>query len=243
VLWNDLTAAEHLRFYARLRSVSPRHLDKAVGTALAEVNLHKWANVLSGKFSGGMKRRLSVACAMVGNPRIVYLDEPSTGLDPASRRKLWGVISAAKANKAVLLTTHSMEEAEVLCDRIGIMSEGVMKCLDIPAKLKQRYGEGYKLSIHTSDRSKEMSDKVIAFVARVCPDAHLLNDPMGGTSDFELPRDSIKISEIYLEVDKMTETLNILDWGITETTMEEVFLKVSHLDDPRNPGLKSVSKE
>ena len=91
-----------------------------------------------------------------------YLDEPSTGLDPASRRKLWGVISAAKANKAVLLTTHSMEEAEVLCDRIGIMSEGIMKCLDIPSRLKARYGEGYKLSIHTRDRSKDMSDKVRA---------------------------------------------------------------------------------
>jgi len=124
-----------------------------------------------------------------------------------------------------------MEEAEVLCDRIGIMSAGVMKCLDIPAKLKARYGEGYKLSIHTQDRTKEMADKVIAFVQRVCPDAALLNDPMGGTSDFELPRNSVKISEIYLEVDKMTETLGILDWGITETTMEEVFLRVSHMGD------------
>jgi ABC-type multidrug transport system ATPase subunit len=233
VLWNDLTAAEHLKFYARLRGVKPKDLKRAVGTALASVNLHKWANVASGKFSGGMKRRLSVAIAIVGNPRIVYLDEPSTGLDPASRRKLWGVISSAKANKAVLLTTHSMEEAEVLCDRIGIMSEGVMKCLDIPAKLKQRYGDGYKLSIHTKDRSNEMAQRVVAFVSRVCPDATLLNEPMGGTSDYELPKGSIKISDIYLEVDKMIDTLGILDWGITETTMEEVFLKVSNMDDPR----------
>merc|ERR1719506_1847930 len=106
-----------------------------------------------------------------------------------------------------------------------------MKCLDLPAKLKQRYGEGYKLSIHTADRSKAMSDKVGAFVERLCPKATLLNEPMGGTSDFELPRGSVKISEIYLEIDKMIETLGILDWGITETTMEEVFLRISKVDD------------
>ena len=79
VLWNELTAAEHLKFYARLRAVAPKDLRRAVGTALAAVNLHKWANVQSGRFSGGMKRRLSVACSLVGNPRIIYLDEPSTG--------------------------------------------------------------------------------------------------------------------------------------------------------------------
>ena len=74
-----------------------------------------------------MKRRLSVACSLVGLPQVVYLDEPSTGLDPASRRKLWELIAEGKKARSIILTTHSMEEADVLCDRIGIMSRSNMQ--------------------------------------------------------------------------------------------------------------------
>jgi ABC-type multidrug transport system ATPase subunit len=91
----------------------------------------------------GMKRRLSVAISLIGSPKVVYLDEPSTGLDPASRRNLWGVVQAAKAGKAVILTTHSMEEAEVLCDRLGIFINGRLVCIGNPKQLTARYGGYY----------------------------------------------------------------------------------------------------
>ena len=90
-----------------------------------------------------MKRRLSVAISLIGAPKVAYLDEPSTGLDPASRRNLWGVIKEAKAGKAVVLTTHSMEEAEVLCDRLGIFVAGRLVCLGNPKQLTARYGGYY----------------------------------------------------------------------------------------------------
>lgn len=83
-------------------------------------------------FSGGMKRRLSVAISLIGNPLVVYLDEPSTGLDPSSRQLLWDVIKKAKKSKAIVLTTHSMEEAEVLCDRLGIFVQGKLVCVGNP---------------------------------------------------------------------------------------------------------------
>lgn len=79
-----------------------------------------------------MKRRLSVAIALIGDPLVVYLDEPSTGLDPSSRRLLWDVIKKAKKEKAVVLTTHSMEEAEILCDRLGIFVDGRLVCIGNP---------------------------------------------------------------------------------------------------------------
>jgi ABC-type multidrug transport system ATPase subunit len=82
--------------------------------------------------SGGMKRRLSVAIALMGDPLVVYLDEPSTGLDPSSRRLLWDVIKNARKDKAVVLTTHSMEEAEALCDRLGIFVGGRLQCVGNP---------------------------------------------------------------------------------------------------------------
>ena len=87
-----------------------------------------------------MKRRLSVAMALIGTPSVVYMDEPSTGLDPASKRSLWNVIARAKGNKSIVLTTHSMEEAEVLCDRVGVMSFGELQCIGTASELKRRYG-------------------------------------------------------------------------------------------------------
>jgi len=90
-----------------------------------------------------MKRRLSVAISLIGNPRVAYLDEPSTGLDPASRRQLWDVVNHAKRDKAVVLTTHSMEGAEGLCDRLGIFIDGRLVCLGNPKHLTARYGGYY----------------------------------------------------------------------------------------------------
>merc|ERR1719240_668550 len=90
-----------------------------------------------------MKRRLSVANALVGDPKLVFLDEPSTGLDPASRRMLWDVISRTKGQNSILLTTHSMEEADVLCDRLAIMTQGYIQAIGNSPDLKNRFGVGY----------------------------------------------------------------------------------------------------
>lgn len=76
-----------------------------------------------------MRRRVSVAISLVSDPKIVYLDEPSTGLDPENRRQLWDILAACKGKRAIILTTHSMEEADVLCNRIGIVNDGVLRCI------------------------------------------------------------------------------------------------------------------
>ena len=143
VLWNDLTAEEHLLFYGRLKGFSGNVLNKMVKVAMDSVQLGEHRAKLVGMFSGGMKRRLSCACSLIGNPSIVYMDEPSTGLDPASRHRLWSVIQQAKGNKSIVLTTHSMEQADVLCERIAIMSDGFLQCIGTGSELKLRFGEGY----------------------------------------------------------------------------------------------------
>lgn len=97
-----------------------------------------------------MKRRLSVAISLIGSPKVAYLDEPSTGLDPASRRQLWDVVQRAKQDKAIVLTTHSMEEAEGLCDRLGIFIDGRLVCLGNPKHLTARYGGYYVRRFHTN---------------------------------------------------------------------------------------------
>ncbi len=107
-IWEELTAREHLQLFADIKGVSSSLKDQQVDQRLHEVLLFDVGDKEAGKFSGGMKRRLSVAMAMMGDPQIVYLDEPTTGLDPVSRRQIWTTIQNFKKDKVVLLTTHSM---------------------------------------------------------------------------------------------------------------------------------------
>ena len=117
-LWSDLTAKQHLRFFARFKGVTRAQLDPYVQEAIRQFELEHESNKLVGTFSGGMKRRLSVAVSAMGDPKVVYLDEPSTGMDALHRRQVWTVIQKLRRNRLVVLTTHSMEEADVLGDTI-----------------------------------------------------------------------------------------------------------------------------
>ena len=119
---------------------------------LKEMDLKEYENILAGTYSGGNKRKLSVAIAMLGNPPIVFLDEPSTGMDPKARRFMWDVISriaTKRKRSSIILTTHSMEEAEALSTKIAIMVEGVIKCIGSIQHIKNKYGEGYEVEIKT----------------------------------------------------------------------------------------------
>ena len=175
ILWPQLTAREHLEIYSMFKGVwdSKEEIDEILeGVRLSDVQ-HKEC----GKFSGGMKRRLSVAISAVGNPDVVFLDEPTTGMDPMNRKSVWDTIKAFKKNKCVVLTTHSMEEADALGDRIGIMSHGKMIAIGTSLELKSRYGAGYrvKLVCKTASVVKEV-------VARIMPNAKLVDDSAGSLS-------------------------------------------------------------
>lgn len=152
LLWPNLTVKEHLLFYGRIKGYSGRELDKMVQSAADEVGLgtKKDINKKSKHLSGGMRRRLSVAISLVGNPKIIFLDEPTTGLDPENKRQLWNILtnSRDKKKRSILITTHSMEEADVLCSRIGIIAFGMLRCVGPQMRLKKVYGDGYKVHIH-----------------------------------------------------------------------------------------------
>ncbi|KAL3819227.1 hypothetical protein ACJIZ3_005132 [Penstemon smallii] len=223
LIWDTLTGREHLRFYGRLKNLSGSSLKKAVDDSLRGVDLLQDGNKFAGKYSGGMKRRLSVAIALIGNPKIVYLDEPSTGLDPASKNKLWEVILEAKKDRTIILTTHSMEEAERLCDRIGIFADGGFQCLGSSDELKSRYGGSYILTITTTP---EIIEEVQGVIEGLCPGA-TRRYCLSGTQKFELPKTNIKKSEIFGAVKLAKKRFPIQTWGVTETTLEDVFIKVA----------------
>jgi len=145
-----LTARENLQLYGQLKGIPADCLDGMVNETLKEMSLLEYADRLSGGFSGGNKRKLSVGIAMIGGPELIFLDEPSTGMDPVARRFMWDVITRISTQReqcAVILTTHSMEECEALCTRIGIMVGGRLRCLGAAQRLKSRFGLGYQLEI------------------------------------------------------------------------------------------------
>lgn len=149
-LFDGLTAREHLRLYAQMKGVKPSSIESQVNSKIMEMGLTEYADRTSNGYSGGNKRKLSVALAMIGEPSLVFLDEPSTGMDPMARRFMWEVICdiVTKREKcSLILTTHSMEECEALCSRVGIMVGGVLRCLGSCQRLRSRYGLGYQIEI------------------------------------------------------------------------------------------------
>ena len=154
--FQNMTGREHVQLYAAIKGVPQSEVESAVSSKLSEVGLSEFdSNRLSQGYSGGMKRKLSVACATIGQPQIVFLDEPSTGMDPVARRDMWAVISemvsggnmADEDRTSVILTTHAMEECEALCPKIGIMANGRLRCVGSAQHLKNRFGQGFQVEM------------------------------------------------------------------------------------------------
>ncbi|XP_052725628.1 ABC transporter A family member 7 isoform X3 [Vigna angularis] len=225
LLWDNLTGREHLLFYGRLKNLRGSVLTQAVEDSLKDLNLFHGgvADKQVGKYSGGMKRRLSVAISLIGDPKIVYMDEPSSGLDPASRKRLWSVVKHAKQNRAIILTTHSMEEAEALCDRLGIFVNGSLQCVGNAKELKARYGGTYVLTVTTSS---EHEKDVENMVQKLTPNANKIYH-LSGTQKFELPKEDVRISDVFQAVDVAKRKFTVSAWGLVDTTLEDVFIKVA----------------
>ncbi|KAG2490617.1 hypothetical protein HYH03_011009 [Edaphochlamys debaryana] len=223
LLWDQLTGEEHLLFYGRLKGLKGEELTSAVASGLKSVNLfaNKVGEKQSQKYSGGMKRRLSVAISFIGAPAVVYLDEPSTGLDPASRRNLWDVVRRNKASRAIILTTHSMEEAEILCDRLGIFVDGQLVCVGAPREITARYA-GYLVFTITVAHGHE--DAAAALVRQMSPNARLTYH-LGSTSKYELPTTDVTLAGVFDAMAAAKQTMQVLDWGVANATLEEVFIK------------------
>lgn len=231
VVWDVLSVRNHLMFYARLKRVPRNELNMAVDKALFDVNLKRFEHRRADKLSGGMRRRLSTAMALIGAPRIVFCDEPSTGLDPASKRALWRVIENAKVNRSIFLTTHSMPEAEALSDRICIMALGEIQCLGTSSELKRRFGQGYTFFLQTDPKRTrcaivmQYTESLFGGRDRV----KLIRRPMGGSYKFEVAKNGVVLSEVFAEMEKpgVIASLGLLDWSISEITLDEVFLKLA----------------
>jgi len=156
-LYNDLTARENIRFYGQAYGLSRSALRRRQAEIIEMAGLRGRQNLLTANLSGGWKQRLALGCAIVHRPQVLFLDEPTAGVDPISRRHFWDLIYAmAKEGVTVMVTTHYMDEAE-LCQRVGFISEGRLIALDSPDRLKQTQMRGQVLEIACDDPALAVS--------------------------------------------------------------------------------------
>ena len=222
IQWSELTVEEHLLFYARLKGIESSVEKEHVVELATEVGLEGCLDRQSGQLSGGMRRRLSIAIALIGNPRIVFLDEPSTGLDPVSKRHLWEILTKHKKGKAVVITTHSMEEADTLCDKIGIVAKGKLMAIGSSVHLKGRFGKGYSLGVNIDGQRDE---DVHQFIMKLVPEAELLNS-IANTRMYRLKTGSFRVSQLISDLEENKKKVGISDWSLSQTTLEEVFISL-----------------
>jgi len=155
-LYNDLTARENVRFYGQAYGLSRAELARREDEIVSMAGLEGRADTLTNNLSGGWKQRLALGCAIVHHPQVVFLDEPTAGVDPISRREFWQLIyRMADEGISVLVTTHYMDEAE-LCQRVGFLSQGRLIALDTPERLKETRMRGDVLEVNCDDAERAM---------------------------------------------------------------------------------------
>ncbi|KAL6530473.1 Phospholipid-transporting ATPase abca1 [Orobanche minor] len=239
IVFPELTVKEHLEMFANIKGVNEDYLPNVVVEMAEEVGLADKLNTLVRTLSGGMQRKLSLGIALIGDSKVIILDEPTSGMDPYSMRLTWQLIKRIKKGRIILLTTHSMDEADALGDRIAIMANGSLKCCGSSFFLKQQYGVGYTLTlVKTTPTASTAADIVYSHIPSATCVSEVGNEisfklPLASSSSFEIMFREIEScmqkSKPSFETPKCGD-FGIESYGISVTTLEEVFLRVASGD-------------
>lgn len=177
-----------------------------------------------------------MALALVGSPRLIFLDEPSSGMDPFARRDMWKVIESAKTDASVILTTHFMEEADALCARIGIMVNGRMRCIGSAQHLKSKYGSGYQMELMVDTVVGEQGfEAVHTFIQQLAPqetrsEVQIL-ESHAGKIKARVPSEGLSLGHLFDRIEGAKTELRITNYSISQTTLEQVFLQFAKMQE------------
>eukprot|EP00953_Heterococcus_sp_UTEX-ZZ885_P022237 12320-Heterococcus_DN1.PRE.12 len=256
IQYPTLTVYEHLALFAAFKGVHPSSVKHEVMAMIAAVGLLDKSKEMSKNLSGGMRRRLSLGMAFIGDSSIVLLDEPTSSLDPYSRRAVWDIIRQHRENRVIVLTTHFMDEADIIADRIAIMANGKLRCCGTSLFLKSLYGVGYNLSIvkHITGTAKQQektqplvtaatvtadSSKIHQLVLQHTPQAKILCEA-GAELSYQLPSAAtLTFQALLSDIDRHSDELCISSYGISVTTLEEVFIRVARGTDMPTTSVNS----
>ncbi|CAF4498656.1 unnamed protein product [Rotaria socialis] len=240
ILFDFMTVREHLQFYGRLKgNMSSKELERDVNELLSSMGLWTFQHERVSSLSGGVRRRVAVSIAFVAGSRTVILDEPTSGVDPCARRSIWEVIFKHRTGRTILLTTHYLDEADTLSDRIAIIHQGRLLCSGSSMFLKKRFGKGYSLTVDLKLKvqnkikvveSKQFKD-LNTFILQEIPDA-TLREQIGSEVTYSLKHEQRqKFERLFKQIEVNKERLAIGNYGLSDTTLEEVFLWVTELAD------------
>ncbi|XP_035859765.1 uncharacterized protein abca12 isoform X1 [Sander lucioperca] len=233
---NLLTGKEHLYFYARIRGISKRKIDGVVTYLLKRLQLSYHKDIITDGYSCGTRRKLSTALALVGHPQILLLDEPSSGMDPRTKRHLWKIISEeVKGKCAVVLTSHSMEECEALCSRLAIMVKGQFRCLGSLQHIKNRFGSGFTVKMYLAEASCD-AEAITGFMRRQFPSTYL-KDQHSSMVEYHVPIAPGGVADIFDQLESNKNALQIKHFSVSQTTLDEVFINFA-MD---KIGMESIS--
>ncbi|CAD5222390.1 unnamed protein product [Bursaphelenchus xylophilus] len=230
ILVDQMTVMEHLEFFSKVknRGWEPEEALRL----LRQLKLENKKDDFAGKLSGGQKRKLSLCIALIGGSEIVMLDEPTSGMDPGARHEAWTLIQKEKRNRTILLTTHYMEEADLLGDRIAIMANGQLQCCGSSLFLKKHYGAGYHVVVVMESKKEgeeNKVDKLRRFLATLSENI-VFQSITGNELTFLLPNEERpRFPKIFGDLEDKQSELGIQSFGVSITTMEEVFLKVNNI--------------
>jgi len=234
-----LTARQILTVYAQLKGID--NPEQAIESVAQSFGMAAYMDKQVKAMSGGMKRTLCVAVALLGKPELIFLDEPSAGMDPVARRTVWNqVLAAAKQGAAIVLTSHSMTECEALCTKIAIMLNGKFACLGSSQHLKNKFGLGYTLKVKVVGPPPH-TQKVVDFIKSKWPQAQVKDQHMG-TTEFSIPQSGDRgIGELFSLIEKAKENLYIEEYSVFQTTLDQVFIQFARQQQDQVEGGSSAS--
>ncbi|NXR59373.1 ABCA9 protein, partial [Rhadina sibilatrix] len=218
-----LTVKENLRTFAEIKGIKSKEVEQEVRKILQLLDISNIQDTQAEKLSGGQKRKLSIGIAMLGNPQVLFLDEPTAGLDPLSRHQVWSLLREQRAGRVILFSTQFMDEADILADRKAFISHGRLKCVGSSLFLKKKWGICYHLRIHVSESCD--LENLTSLVKGYIPNA-----TFSGHTQYELryklPLENVnKFPDLFSGLDSCSEQ-GIINYGVSMTTLEDVFLRL-----------------
>lgn len=242
VLFEKLTVEEHLLFFSKLKQVQNNQMKKNIENMLFDIGLTAKRNALVSTLSGGMKRKLSVAMAFVGDAKTIILDEPTAGVDPYARRAIWELLIKLKRDRTILLSSHHMDEADILGDRIAIISNGQLKCCGTSLFLKTTFGDGYVLTLVKHEPWLSSIEDVKTVIHQVIDSAYLKEETRKELQ-FILPLKSRTLfPQFFSLLDQKKDSLSIMSYGLQDVSLEEVFLKVTE-QYKKSPNMSTIESQ
>ena len=227
IFFDYLTVEEHLQYMCRIKGSKINN--EEIEELIDKIELAPKKNALCSTLSGGQKRKLCIALALIGDSKIILLDEPTSGMDVMARRSLWEFLKNYKKDKIILLTTHFLDEAEYLGDRIGIMSEGKYLCSGTSSFLKSKYPCGFNINllINSSIFNEEYKNQFFNGIKEFDPNAEI-KVASKGIFSINIQSNNQHIPEIFDYIEEKKNQYGIADYTVSSTSLEDVFLKINN---------------